>query len=199
MPDMLTILIIVSLFAGAWVVSRAAAFVARRILIWQDRRNEAAAATIGARINEIKRRETTVAMIRAAIAYGAFVVAAVFSLAQLTGGVGHLGAIAGVSFVLILVGFSVQRVLMDVIAGLMMFIEGWYHVGDTIAIPMVEFEGVVEDVSLRRTKLRTVDGETIHVNNSQIPGVRVLPEGAKELRSSSSSAIASAASSSSSG
>ena len=46
---------------------------------------------------------------------------------------------------------------------------------------MVEFEGVVEDVSLRRTKLRTVDGETIHVNNSQIPGVRVLPEGAKEL------------------
>ena len=181
MPDMLTILIIVSLFAGAWVVSRAAAFVARRILVWQDRRNEAAAATIGARINEIKRRETTVAMIRAAIAYGAFVVAAVLSLAQLTGGVSHLGAIAGVSFLLILVGFSVQRVLMDVIAGLMMFIEGWYHVGDTIAIPMVEFEGVVEDVSLRRTKLRTVDGETIHVNNSQIPGVRVLPEGAKEL------------------
>jgi small-conductance mechanosensitive channel len=129
MPDMLTILIIVSLFAGAWVVSRAAAFVARRILVWQDRRNEAAAATIGARINEIKRRETTVAMIRAALAYGAFVVAAVFSVAQLTGGVSHLGAIAGVSFMLILVGFSVQRVLMDVIAGLMMFIEGWYHVG----------------------------------------------------------------------
>src|SRR6266516_1934403 len=172
MPDMLTILIIVSLFAGAWVVSRAAAFVARRILVWQDRRNEAAAATIGAKINEIKRRETTVAMIRAAIAYGAFAVAAVFSVAQLTGGVGHLGTIAGASFVLILVGFSIQRVLMDVIAGLMMFIEGWYHVGDTIAIPMVEFEGVVEDVSLRRTKLRTVDGETIHVNNSQIPGVR---------------------------
>ena len=181
MPDTPTILIIVSLFAGAWVVSRAAAFVARRILVLQDRRNEAAAATIGAKINEIKRRETTVAMIRAAIAYGAFAVAAVFSVAQLTGGVGHLGTIAGASFVLILVGFSIQRVLMDVIAGLMMFIEGWYHVGDTIAIPMVEFEGVVEDVSLRRTKLRTVDGETIHVNNSQIPGVRVLPGGAKEL------------------
>src|SRR5436189_220649 len=36
-------------------------------------------------------------------------------------------------------------------------------------------------VSLRRTKLRTLDGETIHVSNSQIPAVRVLPEGLKEL------------------
>ena len=181
MPDLISIVVIACLLVGAWVISRAAALVARKVLVWQDRRNAAAAETTAARIAEIKRRETTVAMIRAAIAYAAFAVAAVFSVAQLTGGVGHLGTIAGASFVLLVVGFSIQRVLMDVIAGLMMFIEGWYHVGDTIAIPMVEFEGVVEDVSLRRTKLRTVDGETIHVNNSQIPGVRVLPAGAKEL------------------
>jgi hypothetical protein len=36
-------------------------------------------------------------------------------------------------------------------------------------------------VSLRHTKLRTLDGEAIHVHNSQIPAVRVLPRGAKEL------------------
>ena len=82
---------------------------------------------------------------------------------------------------LILAGFAIQRVLMDVIAGSMMFVERWYAVGDTIAIPTLELQGVVEDVSLRRTKLRTLDGETIHVSNSQIPAVRVLPEGLKEL------------------
>jgi len=54
-------------------------------------------------------------------------------------------------------------------------------VGDTIAIPTLEIQGVVEDVSLRRTKLRTLDGEAIHVSNSQIPAVRVLPSGVKEL------------------
>jgi small conductance mechanosensitive channel len=83
--------------------------------------------------------------------------------------------------VLILAGFAIQRVLMDVIAGTMMFVERWYAVGDTIAIPTLELQGVVEDVSLRRTKLRTLDGETIQVSNSQIPAVRVLPEGLKEL------------------
>jgi small conductance mechanosensitive channel len=70
---------------------------------------------------------------------------------------------------------------MDIIAGLAMFLERWYSVGDTIQIPMHELQGIVEDVSLRHTRLRTLDGEVIHIHNSQIPSVRVLPSGAKEL------------------
>src|SRR4026209_2842215 len=70
---------------------------------------------------------------------------------------------------------------MDVIAGTMMFVERWYAVGDTIAVSGLELQGVVEDVSLRRTKLRTLDGESIHIHNSQIPAVKVLPRGVKEL------------------
>ena len=60
-----------------------------------------------------------------------------------------LTTLAGASFILILVGFSAQRVLMDIIAGFSMFTEQWYSVGDTIAIPMMELQGVVEDLSLR--------------------------------------------------
>ena len=103
------------------------------------------------------------------------------SIGQLIGGVDRLTAIAGASFVLILVGFALQRVLMDIIAGLAMFIERWYSVGDTIHIPMHDLQGIVEDVSLRHTRLRTLDGEVIHIHNSQIPSVRVLPSGSKEL------------------
>src|SRR5918999_754549 len=58
-----------------------------------------------------------------------------------------------------LAGFAIQRVLTDIIAGFSMFVEGWYSVGDTILVPALDFQGVVEDVSLRRTKLRTLDGE----------------------------------------
>jgi small conductance mechanosensitive channel len=79
------------------------------------------------------------------------------------------------------VGFSAQRVLVDIIAGFSMFTEKWYSVGDTIAIPTMELQGVVEDVSLRRTKLRSLDGEVINIHNSQIPAVRVLPGGIKEF------------------
>jgi moderate conductance mechanosensitive channel len=181
MLDMLHLLSVACLFAAAWLVSRGAAYVARKVLVWHDRRTEAAAATIAVRIAHVKRRETTVAVIRAAIAYAAFAVASVLSAAQLTGGLDRLSTLAGASFVIILAGFAIQRVLMDVIAGTMMFVERWYAVGDTIAIPTLELQGVVEDVSLRRTKLRTLDGETIQVSNSQIPAVRVLPEGLKEL------------------
>jgi small conductance mechanosensitive channel len=47
---------------------------------------------------------------------------------------------------------------------------------------MHDLQGIVEDVSLRHTRLRTLDGEVIHIHNSQIPSVRVLPSGVKELQ-----------------
>src|SRR5436305_3289445 len=181
MLDILHLLAVVRLFAAAWLISCGPAVVAVKALAWHDRRTEAAAGTVALGIANVKRRETTVAVIRAAIAYAAFAVAIVLSAAQLTGGLNKLSTLAGASFLLILAGFAIQRLLMDVIAGTMMFVERWYAVGDTIAIPTLELQGVVEDVSLRRTKLRTLDGETIQVSNSQIPAVRVLPEGLKEL------------------
>jgi small conductance mechanosensitive channel len=178
---MLTALTIVFLFAAAWAVSRLSALVARRGLTWYDRRHHAPTGDLRAKIIELKRRETTVGVIRTGIAYIAFALAVVFTAAQLTGGLDRLSTIAGASFVLILVAFSAQRVLVDIIAGFSMFTEKWYSVGDTIAIPTMELQGIVEEVSLRRTKLRSLDGEVINIHNSQIPAVRVLPGGLKEF------------------
>jgi len=174
-------IVIVLLFAAAWLVARAAAAVALRVLVWNDRRSADLDLTKTGKMTRLKRRETQVSIIRAAVTYLGFVTAAVLSLGQLIGGVDRLTALAGASFLLILVGFAIQRVLMDIIAGLAMFLERWYSVGDTIQIPMHELQGVVEDVSLRHTRLRTLDGEVIHIHNSQIPSVRVLPSGMKEL------------------
>ena len=178
---MLTALTIVFLFAAAWAVSRLSALIARRGLTWYDRRHHAPSGDLRAKIIELKRRETTVGVIRTGIAYIAFALAVVFAAAQLTGGLDRLSTIAGASFVLILVAFSAQRVLVDIIAGFSMFTEKWYSIGDTIAIPTMELQGIVEEVSLRRTKLRSLDGEVINIHNSQIPAVRVLPGGLKEF------------------
>ena len=178
---MLNVLTIVFLFAAAWAVSRLSAVVARRVMAWSDRRHRAPSGDLSAKIVELKRRETSVAVIRTGIAYIAFATALVLTAAQLTGGFGRLTAVAGASFILILVGFSAQRMLMDIIAGFNMFVERWYSVGDTIAIPMLEVQGIVEDLSLRRTKLRSLDGEIINIHNSQIAAVRVLPGGVKEF------------------
>ena len=178
---MIAALNILLLFAAAWAVSRLSALVARKVLVWHDRRHHSPSGDLGTKIVELKRRETSVAVVRTAIAYVAFAAAVVLTAAQITGGFDKLTAVAGASFVLILAGFSAQRLLIDILAGFSMFVERWYSVGDTIAIPALELQGVVEDLSLRRTKLRSLDGETINIHNSQIPAVRVLPGGVKEL------------------
>ena len=178
---MLHALTIVLLFAAAWAVSRLSALVARKGLAWHDRRHHAPSGDLRVKIIELKRRETTVAVIRTGIAYVAFATALVLAAAQITGGFDRLTAAVGASFLLILVGFSAQRVLVDILAGFSMFVEKWYSVGDTIVVPALELQGVVEDLSLRRTKLRSLDGEVINIHNSQIPAVRVLPSGLKEF------------------
>jgi hypothetical protein len=175
------LLVIVALFGSAWLLARSSGAVARRVLRWHDRRHADSDLVQTGKIAGIKRRETMVGVIRAGISYAGFAAAGVLAFALLIGGVDRLTALAGASFVIIIAGFAIQRFLTDIIAGLAMFVEGWYSVGDTIVIPALDLQGVVEDVSLRRTRLRTLDGEVIHVHNSQIPAVRLLPRGAKEL------------------
>jgi len=173
--------IILAAFAAAWLVARASGLVAGRVLHWHEQRHSGTDPGETGKLTEVKRQETLVALIRTGIAYAGFAAAAVLAFAELIGGVDRLAALAGASFLLILVGFAIQRVLTDIIAGFAMFAERWYGVGDTIAVSGLELQGVVEDVSLRRTKLRTLDGESIHIHNSQIPAVKVLPRGVKEL------------------
>jgi hypothetical protein len=175
------VVVITALFALAFIFSRVSAAVARRLLAWHDRRHaESELEATG--IADLKRRETLVSVIRTGIGYAAFAAAFFLSVAQLTGGVDRLAALAGASFLLIVSGFAAQRILVDIIAGLAMFAERWYSVGDTVIIVAAhELQGVVEDVSLRRTKLRALNGEVIQVHNSQILAVRVLPHGVKEL------------------
>jgi small-conductance mechanosensitive channel len=175
------VVVIAALFVAAWLLSRASGALARRLLVWHDRRHLANDPGETGKLVDIKRRETLVALIRTGIGYAGFAAAMVLALAELIGGVDRLTAFAGASFVLILAGFAIQRVLTDIIAGFAMFAERWYAVGDMVAVSGLEVQGVVEDVSLRRTKLRTLDGEAIHIHNSQIPAVRVLPRGVKEL------------------
>jgi moderate conductance mechanosensitive channel len=181
-PPFGSILVIAALFALAWLVARSSGWLAMRVLAWHDRRQSSTDQAATGQMLNLKRRETLVSVIRALIIYLAFGTAIVLSIAQLTGGVDRLTAIAGASFLIIVAGFAAQRILVDLIAGLTMFVERWFFVGDTVIVHAgLELQGVVEEISLRRTKLRSVTGEVIHINNSQIQAVRVLPRGVKEL------------------
>ena len=57
-------LTIVLLFAAAWLLARAAAFVALKVLVWNDRRSADHDLTKAGKMTRLKRRETQVSIIR---------------------------------------------------------------------------------------------------------------------------------------
>ena len=69
------------------------------------------------------------------------------------------------------IGFGAQKIVQDFLAGFFIIAERQYGYGDTVAIDVGnQVFGTVEDVTLRVTKLRTIDGEVVTVPNGQIIG-----------------------------
>src|ERR1700723_3457196 len=79
-------------------------------------------------------------------------------------------ALAGVAL-----GFGAQRIVQDILAGFFIITERQYGFGDLIrlSIPGIPDQaiGTVEDVTLRVTTVRTVDGEVVITPNGQITQV----------------------------
>jgi len=75
-------------------------------------------------------------------------------------------ALAGLGVVGIAVGFGAQALFRDWLAGIFIVIENQYSVGDVVTVAGVS--GLVEDISLRRTLLRDLDGALHSVPNGEI-------------------------------
>ena len=75
-------------------------------------------------------------------------------------------AVAGLGILGVAVGFGAQTLIRDWLAGIFIVTENQYSAGDLVRIAGVE--GVVEDLSLRRTTVREPDGTLHTVPNGQI-------------------------------
>jgi small-conductance mechanosensitive channel len=74
-------------------------------------------------------------------------------------------------------GFGAQQVVRDLLAGIFIFAERQYGYGDMVHISAAGFEGAtgtIEEVALRTTRLRTLNGEVVIVPNGLIVGVTNL-------------------------
>jgi moderate conductance mechanosensitive channel len=74
--------------------------------------------------------------------------------------------LAGASVVGVALGFGAQSLVKDVLAGLFIIMENQYRKGDVVKI--ADTSGVVEEINLRRTVLRDLDGITHTVPNGEI-------------------------------
>jgi len=91
-------------------------------------------------------------------------------------------ALGAGAFIAVITGATIGMVLRDITAGAIMIIEHWFHVGDFIRVePYGDVGGVVEQVTLRSTKLRNLNGEVIHLHNQHIMAVKVTPHGLRRI------------------
>jgi small conductance mechanosensitive channel len=93
-----------------------------------------------------------------------FGIAFVMALSELGLDVAPILASAGVLGLAI--GFGAQNLVKDFLSGVMMMIEDQYGVGDVVDLG--EAVGTVENVGLRVTRVRDVDGTVWYVRNGEI-------------------------------
>ncbi len=74
--------------------------------------------------------------------------------------------LAGLGVVGIAVGFGAQYMIRDLIAGIFILLENQYRVGDVAGV--ADVIGLVEEINLRKTVLRDLDGIVHHVPNGEI-------------------------------
>ena len=114
---------------------------------------------------EIEKRKTTLTRLFTGMIDVVIIVIGVFLvLTEL--GIDIAALIVGFGVVGIAVGFGAQSLVKDLIAGFIIMIENQYNVGDVIKV--ADVVGVVEEVNIRRTLLRDLDGILHIVPNGEI-------------------------------
>jgi small-conductance mechanosensitive channel len=93
-----------------------------------------------------------------------FLVILLMVLSELGVEIGPL--LAGLGIVGIAVGFGAQYLIRDLIAGVFILMENQYRIGDVAKV--ADVTGVVEEINLRKTVLRDIDGVVHHVPNGEI-------------------------------
>ncbi len=117
------------------------------------------------KLDEKKREQTLITIFHTATTLGLWVIGILVILSELNVNFAALATGAGV--IGLVIGVGAQNFIRDVLAGIFIIIENQYRVGDiiTIKINNTEVSGVVEEITVRITRLRDLDGNLHVVQN----------------------------------
>jgi len=113
---------------------------------------------------EKKREDTIIRMFDGVLSMTVGIIVTMLILSEFGIQIGPLLAGAGIAGIAI--GFGGQYLIRDVIAGIFIIMENQYRVGDVTCLDNTC--GLVEDITLRMTILRDLDGTVHHVPNGAI-------------------------------
>lgn len=176
-----TVLILIAATVVAYIASkylaRAIVFIAQRVAVRSD------TASNEETLIRLRQVETYLSIAVAGVRAVVVGIVAYFTLTLLapsaTTGAAAIGA--GTFFV-VFAGQTLGILLRDLTVGASMIIEQWFHVGDFIKVePFLDVSGVVEQFTLRSTKLRSLNGEVIWIHNQHIQAAHITPRGVRTL------------------
>jgi small-conductance mechanosensitive channel len=153
----------------ALVVARYGARVIRRIFerIANQASSRSGSSRAGARV-------TTMSGVMANVwRFFVFVVAGAIVLGML--GINLTPLLASATIIGATLGFGAQQIVRDYFSGILMTMEDQYNVGDSVVVGGVT--GVIEDVSMRLTRFRGVDGTMYVIPNGDIRLIGNLSRG----------------------
>jgi len=119
---------------------------------------------------EVQREETLIQVFTMTIRIAIFTTAVMMILPEFNIKIGAMLAAAGV--VGLALGFGGQYLIRDIITGLFIIMENQYRIDDVISIDGTD--GVVEEITLRKTTLRDLDGTIHHIPHGEIKKVSNL-------------------------
>ncbi len=121
------------------------------------------------RSDEKKREDTLINVIRTVASVIVWLTAIIVILGEL--GLNISALLAGAGVFSVILGFGAQNTIRDYLAGMYILMENQYRVGDVVTLSGgttgLGVSGVVEEISLRITKLRSLDGTMNTIRNGE--------------------------------
>lgn len=165
LPEMKTALRIVLVLMVAWVL--------KGVLLRLIQRLRGVFVARAAGPEDIRWIETLVRVMRYTLSIGIFLAVLMMILNELGISIAPILGAAGV--VGVAVGFGAQSLIKDYFNGFFLLFENQVRVGDVVEI--AGKSGLVEEVSLRRTRLRGYDGNVHYIANGLITTVTNMSTG----------------------
>lgn len=158
---------IVYLVTGAALLARFGSWFGKRLATRAESSDHADPLV---RSERAKHRTAVIQAVTWAVLGILYLVTAIMVLRRL--GLPLTSMVAPASVVGVALGFGAQRVVQDLLAGFFIVIEHQYGFGDVVRVSQPGtpdgVTGTVEEVTLRVTQLRTVNGELLIIPNGQI-------------------------------
>ncbi len=145
----------------------------KRGIVSKGERKQSGAADAAARTRRAQRSTTVGSLLKSIAAIIIWLLAVLMVLTELGFDLAPLLASAGIAGIAL--GFGAQTLVKDYLAGFFIVIEDQYGIGDVIDVG--EAIGTVEEVGLRTTKVRALDGTLWHVRNGEILRVGNFSQG----------------------